>query len=69
MNELARNDEPKLVDLLDRVLARGVVISGNVTLSVADVDLVDLKLQLLLSATGALLSQRSTKSRSHERAA
>ena len=27
-----------LVDLLDRVLAGGVVISGDVTLSIADVD-------------------------------
>jgi len=69
MNDLAWNDEPKLVDLLDRVLARGVVITGNVTLSVADVDLVDLKLKSLLSATGTLLNPRSTRSPLHEKAA
>jgi hypothetical protein len=68
-NELASNDELKVVDLLDRVLARGVVITGNVTLSVADVDLVDLKLRILLSATGALMNPRSTKRLSHEKAA
>lgn len=28
-----------LVDLLDRVLAGGVVVTGEITLSVADVDL------------------------------
>ena len=44
-------DEPvALVDLLDRVLARGVVLEGEVTLSIADVDLVRLSLRALLSA-------------------
>ncbi|PYJ28970.1 MAG: hypothetical protein DME90_06345, partial [Verrucomicrobia bacterium] len=49
--------------------ARGAVITGNVTLSVADVDLVDLKLRILLSATGTLMNPRSTKSPLHEKAA
>lgn len=39
-----------LVDLLDRVLARGVVVDGEITLTVADVDLVHLSLRALLSA-------------------
>jgi hypothetical protein len=43
-----------LVDLLDRVLAGGVVITGEITLSVADVDLVTISLRALLAATGAL---------------
>ena len=38
-----------LVDLLDRVLAGGVVITGEITLSVADVDLVVISLRALLS--------------------
>ena len=38
-----------LVDLLDRLLARGVVLSGDITLSLADVDLIDLHLRLLLT--------------------
>jgi hypothetical protein len=37
-----------LVDLLDRVLATGVVITGDLTLSIADVDLVHVSLQALL---------------------
>jgi hypothetical protein len=37
-----------LVDILDRVLARGVVVSGEITLSVADVDLVQISLRALL---------------------
>lgn len=39
-----------LVDLLDRVLASGVVVSGEVTLSIADVDLVYVSLRALISS-------------------
>jgi hypothetical protein len=43
-----------LVDLLDRVLDAGVVISGDVILSLADVDLVYLNLRLLLGSVDTL---------------
>lgn len=43
-------EEIALVDLLDRVLARGVVVTGEITLTVANVDLVHLSLRALLSA-------------------
>lgn len=43
-----------LVDLLDRVLAGGVVVAGEVTLCVADVELVQISLRLLLSSVSAL---------------
>jgi hypothetical protein len=39
-----------LVDLIDRLLAGGVVIAGDVTLAAADVDLVYLKLRALLTS-------------------
>ncbi|HZN72313.1 MAG TPA: gas vesicle protein [Micromonosporaceae bacterium] len=39
-----------LVDLLDRVLATGVVITGEITLSIADIDLVYVSLRALLSS-------------------
>jgi hypothetical protein len=42
-----------LVDLLDRVLAAGVVISGEVTLSIAGVDLVYVSVQALVSSVRA----------------
>lgn len=45
-----------LVDLLDRVLAGGVVVSGEVTLSIADVDLVHISLRTLITSVGALTS-------------
>ena len=44
-----------LVDLLDRVLAGGVVISGDVTLSIAEVDLVTVSLRALVTSVGALM--------------
>ncbi|SCL14555.1 gas vesicle protein [Micromonospora inyonensis] len=43
-----------LVDLLDRVLATGVVVSGDITISIADVDLVYVSLRALISSVGAL---------------
>ena len=39
-----------LLDLLDRLLAGGVVIEGQVMLAAADVDLVQLNLAVMLSA-------------------
>lgn len=46
-----------LVDLLDRVLAAGVVVNGEVTLSIADVDLVHISLRALICSAGALRQQ------------
>ncbi|MGN9801948.1 gas vesicle protein [Micromonospora sp. L32] len=43
-----------LVDLLDRVLATGVVISGDITLAIADIDLVRISLRALVASVGAL---------------
>lgn len=39
-----------LLDLLDRILDKGVIISGDVTISVADIDLVYLGLRVMLSS-------------------
>jgi hypothetical protein len=45
-----------LVDLLDRVLAGGVMISGEVVLSIADVDMVVISLRTLVSSVSSLMS-------------
>lgn len=42
-----------LVELVDRVLDKGVVISGDVTLAVADVDLVYLGLRAVLASVAS----------------
>lgn len=42
--------EVALVDVLDRLLADGVVLSGDLTLAIADVDLVHLSLRTLITS-------------------
>jgi hypothetical protein len=42
--------EATLVDLLDRLLAGGVVVDGHITLAAAGIDLVRLDLKLLLAS-------------------
>jgi gas vesicle structural protein len=44
-----RAREVTLLDLLDRVIDHGVVLAGDVTISVADVDLIYLGLHVLLA--------------------
>jgi hypothetical protein len=55
---LARPDDRlALVDLLDRLLAGGVVLTGDVTISLADVDLVHVSLRALISSVQTLAEQ------------
>jgi gas vesicle structural protein len=46
--------EVTLVELVDRVLNKGVTLTGDIVLSVADVDLVYLGLRVLLASMGTL---------------
>jgi len=43
-----------LLELVDRVLNKGVVLTGDIMLSVADVDLVYVGLRVLLASVGTL---------------
>jgi hypothetical protein len=49
-----RAERIALVDLLDRVLAGGVVVSGEVVLSIADVDMVRISLRALVTSVSTL---------------
>jgi gas vesicle structural protein len=51
------DERVQLVELVDRVLDRGVVLRGDVTISVAGIDLIYLELRLLLSGVEALASR------------
>ena len=55
--EAARAQPVTLVDLLDRLLAGGVVVHGHITLAVADIDLVDLDVALMVAATATVASR------------
>jgi len=46
----AINKEITILDVLDRVLTKGVVITGDIVISVADIDLIYVGLRVLLSS-------------------
>jgi gas vesicle structural protein len=47
--------EVSLVEIVDRALGSGVVITGDLTISLADVDLIYLNLRLLVGSVGTIL--------------
>jgi hypothetical protein len=49
-DELLNQRDVSLIDLVDRLLAGGVVIGGDLTLSLADVDLVYVSLRALVTS-------------------
>jgi hypothetical protein len=48
-------EEESLLDLVDHVLTKGVVVSGDLVLGVADVDLIYLRLSAVLCAADRVL--------------
>ena len=50
LRELEENQRVSICEVLDRVLNKGVVVAGEITISVAGVDLVYLGLQLVLTS-------------------
>ena len=53
--------DPSLLDLVDHVLNKGVVVSGDVMLSIAGVDLVYLRLSALLCAADRIWTSGSRR--------
>jgi gas vesicle structural protein len=49
VNDVRRADIP-LVEIVDRLLEKGVVLAGGATISVAGVDLIELRLSVVLAA-------------------
>jgi hypothetical protein len=47
---VSKEKEVSLLDLLDRILNKGVILWGDVTISVADVDLIYLGLKVMLTS-------------------
>ena len=60
-------EDATLLDMLDRLLDKGVVLNGDVVLGVAGVDLVYLRMAALLSAIDRVLSDTGGKKRRHNR--
>jgi hypothetical protein len=53
MKQLDRSSDVALVDLVDRLLDTGVVLTGDITLSVAGVDLVYIGLRAMIASVEA----------------
>jgi hypothetical protein len=49
-------EDVAIIDLLDRLLAGGVVVAGDITIGLVDIDLIRLSLRVLVSSVDALES-------------
>jgi hypothetical protein len=61
-----RGQSVALVDLLDRLLAGGVVITGDVTISIANVDLVRVSLRAIIASIRPEMDRMLTAERADE---
>jgi hypothetical protein len=52
--DIEQLEELSLLETLDHVLNRGLVIAGEITISVADIDLIFVGLNLLLGSVEAI---------------
>ena len=59
--EILETGELSLLDTIDHVLNRGLVISGDITISVADIDLIYLGLNVVLGSIDTI--DRTIRSR------
>ena len=67
VQDVAQRDHPTpprqiaLVDLLDRLLGTGVVLSGDIVISLSGVDLVQISLRALITSVRAELDGAATE--------
>lgn len=54
LEEVYESEQLVLSDLINRVLDKGVVISADVMISIADIDLIKLDLRVLLTGVASL---------------
>lgn len=65
MSQLAlKEKQVTLLDLLDRILDKGILLNGDITISVADVDLIYLGLKVLLSSVDTVERMRTAAAQS-----
>ena len=60
-------EDTSVLDMLDKLLNKGVVMKGDVILGVAGVDLVYLQISTLLSAIDRILPDAAGRKRRHNR--
>lgn len=59
MGDIAKSREVTLLEVVEKLLDKGVVISGDLILSCANVDLVYLNLKLVLTSVQTMLEGNS----------
>jgi gas vesicle structural protein len=58
-NVIDRSKDVTILELLDRVLNKGVVLTGDIVITVADIDLVYLGVKLMLSSVETMEQLKS----------
>jgi hypothetical protein len=61
-NIIDRSKDFTILEMLDRVLNKGVILSGDIVISVADIDLVYLGVKLMLSSVETMEQLKAEKS-------
>ncbi|MCX6233319.1 MAG: gas vesicle protein [Bacteroidetes bacterium] len=61
-NVVDRSKDITILELLDRVLNKGVILTGDIVISVADIDLVYVGVKLMLSSVETMEQLRSGNS-------
>ena len=65
-NVVDRSKDITILELLDRVLTKGVILTGDLVISVADIDLVYLGVKLMLSSVETMEQLKLGKARLKE---
>jgi len=63
VGDIANSKEVTLLDIVEKLLDKGVVISGDLILSCADIDLVYLNLKVVLTSVQTLMEGSSSNKR------
>ncbi len=61
-NVIDQSKDITILELLDRVLNKGVILTGDIVISVADIDLVYVGVKLMLSSVETMEQLSSVKS-------
>lgn len=65
-NVIDQSKDITILELLDRVLNKGVILTGDLVISVADIDLVYVGVKLMLSSVETMEQLKNLKSISEE---
>ena len=60
-NVIDQSKDITILELLDRVLNKGVILTGDIVISVADIDLIYLGVKLMLSSVETMDQLKSGK--------